>query len=184
MNLERGGNVNRLVLSYVEKHFCNWLYHHHASFLLLRTGIGSFLGNRIMERGFSFQDLSIQARLNRVLECIGILTIAVAAFELGQTIYEEEVQRQEHLSAPTRVRRFVSRFLVVLIVSLSIESLVAAFKFVHEDPAQLPRAAMIALSAAALLAAWGIFVYFNRYAEELEPEAMGKVKNEDHEIET
>ena len=136
-------------------------------------------------RGISpFQDLSIQARLNGVLECIGILTIAVAAFELGQTIYEEEVQRQEHLSAPTRVRRFVSRFLVVLIVSLSIESLVAAFKFVHEDPAQLPRAAMIALSAAALLAAWGIFVYFNRYAEELEPEAMGKVKNEDHEIET
>ena len=136
-------------------------------------------------RGVSpFQDLSIQARLNGVLECIGILTIAVAAFELGQTIYEEEVQRQEHLSAPTRVRRFVSRFLVVLIVSLSIESLVAAFKFVHEDPAQLPRAAMIALSAAALLAAWGIFVYFNRYAEELEPEAMGKVKNEDHEIET
>lgn len=136
-------------------------------------------------RGISpFQELPIQARLNGVLECIGLLTIAVAAFELGQTIYEEEVQRQEHLSAPTRVRRFVSRFLVVLIVSLSIESLVAAFKFVHEDPAQLPRAAMIALSAAALLAAWGVFVHFNRSAEELEPEAMDKVKNEDQEIET
>lgn len=136
-------------------------------------------------RGISpFQELPIQARLNGVLECIGLLTIAVAAFELGQTIYEEEVQRQEHLSAPTRVRRFVSRFLVVLIVSLSIESLVAAFKFVHEDPAQLPHAAMIALSAAALLAAWGVFVHFNRSAEELEPEAMDKVKNEDQEIET
>lgn len=130
-----------------------------------------------------FIETTMRARLNGILECIGLLTIAVAAFELGQTIYEEEVQRQAHLSAPTRVRRFISRFLVVLIVSLSIESLVAAFKFAHDDPAQLPNAAMIAVSAAALLAAWGIFIKFNRHAEELEPEAMNKVKSEDHRIE-
>ncbi len=130
-----------------------------------------------------FIETTMRGRLNGILECIGLLTIAVAAFELGQTIYEEEVQRQAHLSAPTRVRRFISRFLVVLIVSLSIESLVAAFKFAHEDPAQLPNAATVALSAAALLAAWGIFIKFNRHAEELEPEAMDKVKSEDHKIE-
>ena len=130
-----------------------------------------------------FIETTMRARLNGILECIGLLTIAVAAFELGQTIYEEEVQRQAHLSAPTRVRRFISRFMVVLIVSLSIESLVAAFKFAHDDPAQLPNAAMIAFSAAALLAAWGIFIKFNRHAEELEPEAMDKVKSEDHQIE-
>ena len=128
-------------------------------------------------------EMALRGRLNRILECIGLLTIAVAAFELGQTIYEEEVQRQAHLSAPTRVRRFISRFLVVLIVSLSIESLIAVFKFAHEDPAQLPNAAMVALSAATLLAAWGVFIRFNRHAEELEPEAMDKVKSEDQKIE-
>lgn len=130
-----------------------------------------------------FIETTIRGRLNGILECIGLLTIAVAALELGQTIYEEEVQRQAHLSAPTRVRRFISRFLVVLIVSLSIESLVAVFKFAHDDPAQLPNAAMIAVSAAALLVAWGVFIKFNRHAEELEPEAMNKVKSEDHDIE-
>jgi hypothetical protein len=57
----------------------------------------------------------LQVRMNAVLEGVAILTVAVAALELGQTIIEEEVQRQAHMSAPTRVRRFLSRFLVVLL---------------------------------------------------------------------
>jgi len=36
--------------------------------------------------------------------------------------------------------------------------------------------------AAALLAAWGVFVWFNRVAEEMEPEAMEEVKREDEEV--
>ena len=129
-------------------------------------------------------DITLRMRLNGILESIGILTIAVAAFELGQTIYEEEVQRKSHLSAPTRVRRFISRFMVVLIVSLAIESLVAAFKFVHDSPENLPYASFIAIAAAALLGAWGIFVRLNSAAEKLEPEAMTEVKKEDRKIET
>ena len=41
------------------------------------------------------------------------------------------------MSAPTRVRRFLSRFMVVVIVSLSIEALVSVFQFAHDDPTQL-----------------------------------------------
>src|SRR5688572_7432872 len=67
--------------------------------------------------------LPIRDRFNSILESIGLLTIAVVALELGQTILEEEVQRESQVSAPTRVRRFLSRFLVVIIVALSIECL-------------------------------------------------------------
>jgi hypothetical protein len=73
--------------------------------------------------------------------------------------------------------------MVVVIVSLSIESLVAVFQFLHEDPAHLPQAAGIAVAAAALLAAWGVFVKLNKSAEELEPEAMEDAKSEDQAIE-
>ena len=111
------------------------------------------------------------------------MTIAVAALELGQTIIEEEVMREAHVSTPTRVRRFLSRFMIVIIVSLSIESLVAVFQFIHDDPAQLPRVSFVSLAAAALLAAWGLFVKFNTSAEELEPEAMEQAKREDQTIE-
>ncbi|MDQ3831076.1 MAG: hypothetical protein M3361_17615 [Candidatus Tectomicrobia bacterium] len=126
---------------------------------------------------------SLTQRLNAVLESIALLTVAVAALELGQTIIEEEVQREAQMSAPTRVRRFLSRFMIVLVVALSIEALVAVFRFSHEDPSQLPYAAAIGLTAAALLAAWGLFIWFNRSAEQLEPEAMEEAKQEDTKVE-
>ncbi|HEX6960250.1 MAG TPA: hypothetical protein VF175_00170 [Lacipirellula sp.] len=122
-------------------------------------------------------------RLDAVLEALALLTVAVAALELGQTIIEEEVQREAHMSAPTRVRRFLSRFLVVLVVALSIETLVLVFRSSREAPEQLPYAACVGLTAAALLAAWGAFIRLNRSAEELEPEAMEEAKREDDKVE-
>ena len=123
-------------------------------------------------------------RINGVLNAIAILTVAVATLELGQTIIEEEVQREAHMAAPTRVRRFLSRFMIVLVVALSIETLVSVFEFSRKDPSLLPYAAMIGFAAAAMLAAWGVFIKLNRAAEELEPEAMEKAKEEDAEVES
>jgi len=125
------------------------------------------------------QAMELRERFNSVLESIGLLTIAVVALELGQTILEEEVRREAQVSAPTRVRRFLSRFMVVVVVALSIESLVSVFELAHEDASRLPQAASIAVAAGVLLAAWGIFIKMNRSAEELEPEAMEQAKSED-----
>ena len=101
------------------------------------------------------------------------------SLKIAETITEEEVIRSADISAPTRVRRFLSRFFVVLIVSLAIEGLVATFKAIHEDLTQLGYAASLLLATAGLLAAWGVFVHLNRSAEELEPDAMAAAKKED-----
>jgi hypothetical protein len=127
-------------------------------------------------------DTDMRSRFNSVLESIGLLTIAVASLELGQTILDEEVRRSSEMSGPTRVRRFLSRFLTVIIVSLSIEFLIAVFELIHDDPSRLPQASTIGLATAALLAAWGLFVRSNKSAEELEPEAMEEVKGEDNKV--
>jgi len=148
-------------------------------FVVCAVALLWFAGLQLWEAVSPASDLAIVARLNGILEAIALLTIAVASLELGQTILEEEVQRQEQMSAPTRVRRFLSRFMIVLVVSLSIETLVAVFKFTHEDPSLLPYAASIGAVAALLLAGWGIFVRLNRSVEELEPEAMERTKGED-----
>lgn len=125
--------------------------------------------------------------LNRVaaqgiIEAVGLLAAAVVALQIAETIFEEEVIRDADISAPTRVRRFLSRFFVVVIVALAIEGLVATFKALHENPAQLPYAASLLVAVGALLAAWGLFVRLNRSAEELEPEAMAEAKREDHKL--
>jgi hypothetical protein len=129
-----------------------------------------------------FDEVGVVERLNSVLESIAVLTVALAALELGQTILEEEVQREAHMSAPTRVRRFLSRFMIVLVVALTIETLVLVFRVAHDAPEKLPYVASVGYAAAALLAAWGIFVWLNRSAEELEPEAMREAKREDRKV--
>lgn len=117
-----------------------------------------------------------------VIEAIGLLAAAVVALQIAQTIAEEEVARDAHISGPTRVRRFLSRFLVVVVVAISIEALVATFRAAHGEPVQLVYAACIMLGAAGLLAAWGFFIRMNCYAEALEPEAMAAAKREDKKL--
>ena len=116
-------------------------------FVLAALGLLCFAGYELWKVVAPGEGVSVGERLGHVLDAIALLTIAVASLELGQTIVEEEVQREAHMSAPTRVRRFLSRFMVVLVVSLSIEALVAVFHFSRENPAQLPYAASIGLMA-------------------------------------
>ena len=127
---------------------------------------------------------SVQDRFRLILECVGLLTIAVAALELGQTVLEEEVQRAVHVSAPTRVRRFLSRFLIVVVVSLGVECLIGVFQFLHTKPELLPHVASIGVAAAVLLISWGMFIKSNVDAEKLEPEAMKEAQEEDKHVQT
>jgi len=122
------------------------------------------------------------ARAATAIESIGMLAVALLALEMSQTVVEEEVVRRVHVSAPTRVRRYLSRFLVVVVVALSIESLVAVVQALHERPETISSAASIAVGAAALLAAWGVFIRLNRTVEELEPEGIDEARGEDHKV--
>jgi len=122
------------------------------------------------------------AAAQAIIEAVGLLAAAVVALQIAETITEEEVIRDADISAPTRVRRFLSRFFVVIVVALAVEGLVATFKALHEDMAQLPYAASVVVATALLLAAWGLFVHLNRSAEELEPEAMAEAKSEDKKL--
>ena len=117
-----------------------------------------------------------------VIEAMGVLTAGVVALQIAQTIAEEEVVRDAHISGPTRVRRFLSRFLVVVVVALSIEALVATFRAAHEEGRQLVHAAAMVFALGGLLAGWGAFLRMNRAAEEIEPEAMKEAKREDEKL--
>ena len=148
-------------------------------FIVSAVGLIGFAAAQLWDGLQPGGDLAAATRMHAVLQSIAVLTVAVAALELAQTIIEEEVQREAHMSAPTRVRRFLSRFMVVLVVALSIETLVIVFKVSQDAPEKLPYAASVGVAAAALLVAWGLFIRLNRAAEELEPEAMQQAKQED-----
>ncbi|MGQ0537414.1 MAG: hypothetical protein ACT4R6_00585 [Gemmatimonadaceae bacterium] len=121
-------------------------------------------------------------RLDRIVEGFGLIAVALVALEMSQTVIEEEILRRADVSAPTRVRRFLSRFLVVVVVALTIEYLVGVIRFLHSDVSALGDVSTIGLGAAALLAAWGVFIRLNRSAEDVEPEAMAQAKREDPKV--
>lgn len=122
--------------------------------------------------------LTVQAG-DDLIDVIGLYAVAVVALQVSQTITEEEVVRESHVSSPTRVRRFLSRFMVVIVVAMVLEGLVATMKALHEDMSLLPQAALSLVGTALLLAGWGVFVRLNANPERLEPEAMDAVKSED-----
>lgn len=117
-----------------------------------------------------------------LIEATGLMAVAVVALQIAQTITEEEVVREAHVSGPTRVRRFLSRFLVVVVVALAIEGLIGVFKALRENPEHLSGAALLLVSVGVLLAGWGVFIRLNTAAEALEPEAMEQAKQEDRKL--
>ena len=118
----------------------------------------------------------------KVIEAVGLIAVAIVVLQIAQIVAEEEVIREAHVSGPTRVRRYLSRFLVVLTVALAIEALIATFRSLHDDISGLPYAASVIASVGLLLTGWGIFIRFNREAEQLEPEAMREAKREDRKL--
>lgn len=140
---------------------------------LVLIALGTYVGWQGLTQGFG------RGAAQEIIEAVGLLAAAVVALQIAQTMVEEEVLRGAHISAPTRVRRFLSRFFVVVTVALAIEGLVATFKAVHEDLSLLLYVAALLFGTATLVAAWGVFIRFNRYAEDVEPEAMQEVKRED-----
>jgi len=143
---------------------------------LMLLGITVSLGREAILEGLT------QPSAQKIIAAIGLLAIAVVALKISETIIEEEVVRDANLSAPTRIRRFLSRFFVVIIVALAIEGLVATFKAIHEDMTQLTYASFLIIAVGVLLSAWGIFIRLNRFAEELEPVAMAEAKREDKKL--
>lgn len=151
-------------------------------FAIAAVVLMGFALTQLWDAVFRAEGQSVAARVSITIECIGLLAVALVGLEMAQTVAEEEVVRRIHVSAPTRVRRYLSRFLVVVVVALAIESLVATVQALHERPETLPYAAAVAVGAAALLAAWGAFVRLNRSVEELEPEGIQEARGEDHKV--
>jgi hypothetical protein len=174
---ERGASpVTRLVLrAYAAVHGLLALLFVLAALVLIVVAF--HLGWNVLQRGFS------EAVAIEVIQIIGIAAVAVVALQIAQTITEEEVIREAHVSGPTRVRRFLSRFLVVIVVAIGVEGLIATFKALREDLTQLPYAASLLVALGFLVAGWGFFIWCNRAAEELEPEAMAQAKSEDEKLE-
>ena len=59
--------------------------------------------------------------LPQILRCIGLLTIAVAVFEVAKFLLEEELIRERELRSITDVRVSLTKFFTIIVIVLSLE---------------------------------------------------------------
>lgn len=114
--------------------------------------------------------------LDVLFEAIGFTTVGVAVVELARTMYEEEIQSPIEMTAPLKIRHFLSRFLTVIVISLAIEFLTMVFRFSHkpDEFVYLYEAAAVALGAGLLFIAWAVYNWTSVAVEKHENESRAQ----------
>jgi len=93
------------------------------------------------------------------------LTLALAIFDLGKTILEEEVLMHKDIFRHSSTRRTITRFIGAILIAVSIESLLLMFKSVLGSPEYLTNAVAMMAAAVGLLVGLGIYVFLGAKAE-------------------
>ena len=95
------------------------------------------------------------------------LTLALAVFDLGKTILEEEVLMHKDIFRHSSTRRTITRFVSAILIALLIEALLVIFKATvgyHDD--YMSGVWMMA-AAIGLLVGLGLYVYLGARAEQV-----------------
>jgi hypothetical protein len=93
------------------------------------------------------------------------LTLALAIFDLGKTILEEEVLMHKDIFRHSSTRRTITRFIAAILIAVSIEALLLMFKAALGVNGDILSAVWMMLTAVGLLVGLGIYVYLGAQAE-------------------
>ena len=93
------------------------------------------------------------------------LTLALAIFDLGKTILEEEVLMHKDIFRHSSTRRTITRFISTILIAISIEALLTMFKASLGDKQYIESAILMMLAVVGLLVGLGIYVYLGAKAE-------------------
>jgi hypothetical protein len=118
-------------------------------------------------------------KLDSLFEAIGFTTVSAAVFELARTMFDEELKSRTKMNAPRKIRRFVSRFMTVIIISLSIEFLTMVFRYSHkpDEFSYLYQSGVVAAGIALVFVAWSYFNKTSVGVEEWEDKCLAGRKN-------
>lgn len=95
------------------------------------------------------------------------LTLALAIFDLGKTILEEEVLMHKDIFRHSSTRRTITRFIAAILIAVSIEALLLMFKSALGVAHEMVEAVWMMFAAVGLLVGSGLYVYLGAQAEAL-----------------
>ena len=98
---------------------------------------------------------TVEAIQLKPFSVIIFLTLALAIFDLGKTILEEEVLMQKDILRHSSTRRTITRFIAAILIAVSIEALMLMFKGALNNGAETIQGVWMMLTAVGLLVALG-----------------------------
>lgn len=93
------------------------------------------------------------------------ITLALAIFDLGKTILEEEVLMHKDIFRHSSTRRTITRFVSTILIAISIEALLTMFKASLGEKQYIEPAIWMMLAVVGLLVGLGAYVYLGAKAE-------------------
>lgn len=103
-----------------------------------------------------------------ILDAISFIVIAIAVFDVGKYLMDEEVFRDRELGSPSEARRALTKFLAILIIALSLEALMFVFESGKADVRSLVYPTGLLLGVALLVVALGLYQRLSKAVEEME----------------
>ena len=96
-----------------------------ASFALLIISL-LLIGFGLWEVGYAIY--LRQPYINASLDAIGLIVISMAVFDIAKYLYEEQVVRERELRSAHEARQTLTKFLVIIVIAVSLEALVFIFQ--------------------------------------------------------
>ena len=101
----------------------------------------------------------------RLLSAVGYVVIAIAVFDVGKYLVEEEVVRERELRQVGEVRRSLTRFTSTILIAVFLEAIVLIFKVTDEDISLMVYPTLLLVAGVAMLIGLGAFQRFAAVAE-------------------
>jgi hypothetical protein len=94
---------------------------------------------------------------------VGLLIVSLAIIDVAKFVIEENVVRERELRSPVEARRSLTKFMTIIIIALSLESVVGIFEAGRNKTFdQLIYPAIVMITAILALIGLGLFQFFSR----------------------
>ncbi len=103
--------------------------------------------------------------LDTIFKPIVALTLGLAIFDLAKTILEQEVFFKSYSKKRAMEIKVLTKFLISIIIALSIESLMVVFKIAIDDFTNMVNALYLITGVSLIIISLAVFIYLTRHTQ-------------------
>lgn len=106
--------------------------------------------------------------LESIFKPVIALTLGIAIFDLAKTVLEQEVFFKSYSSNSKVETKMITKFLITIIIALSIEALMVVFKIALHDYAQMINALYLIAGVSFIIIALSVFIHITKRNNSIE----------------